>query len=122
MGSTRPGDGAGDGTKELLRTGIGTLAAGVLAAVLANTAFGGIGPQGPHTNSGWIALLVAMMCLPFGSIAFLLGAAKWIRNRRLAASRRGFALPLEPVSHDPNSLLSFTEHSMEQRSHGKERQ
>jgi hypothetical protein len=25
-----------------------------------------------------------MMCLPFGSMLTLLGAAKWLRNRRLA--------------------------------------
>jgi hypothetical protein len=28
--------------------------------------------------------LLAMMCLPFGSMLTLLGAAKWLRNRRLA--------------------------------------
>ena len=71
-----------DGTRQLLRAGLGTLAAGVLAALLTKFAFGGIGPQGPHTNSGWLSLLVAMGCLPFGSLAFLLGAAKWLRNRR----------------------------------------
>ena len=119
MGVTQPDD----GTRQLLQTGVGTLIAGVLAAVLASTVFGGIGPHGPHTNPGWIALMVAMMCLPFGSLAFVLGAAKWMRNRRIAASGRGGPqLPLQPVSPDTNSLLSFSEHSMEQRSHGKERQ
>jgi hypothetical protein len=123
MHSTQPGDGAEDGTRQLLQTGVGTLVAGVLAALLANTVFGGIGRQGPHTSSGWIALIVAMMCLPFGSLAFVLGAAKWLRNRRLSASRRRVPdLPLNAVSRDPKSLLSFSEHSMEQRSHGKERQ
>ncbi|MFZ0663315.1 MAG: hypothetical protein WAM66_11530 [Acidobacteriaceae bacterium] len=112
-----------DGTRQLLQTGIGTLAAGVLAAVLANTVFGGIGPQGPHTNPGWISLIVAMMCLPFGSLAFVLGAAKWLRNRRMAGSqRRASELPFDPVSREGKSLLSFSEHSMEHRSHGKERQ
>ncbi len=43
--------------------------------------------HGPHTNSGWLALLLAMMCLPFGSMLTLLGAAKWLRNRRLARAR-----------------------------------
>lgn len=112
-----------DGTRQLLQTGIGTLVAGVAAAVLANTVFGGIGRQGPHTNPGWIALIVAMMCLPFGSLAFVLGAAKWLRNRRMAASRiTAVELPLKAVSRDGKSLLSFSEHSMEQRSDGKKRQ
>jgi hypothetical protein len=119
MRSTQPDD----GTRQLLQTGVGTLIAGVLAAVLASTVFGGIGPHGPHTNPGWIALMIAMMCLPFGALAFVLGAAKWMRNRRIAASGHGQPqLPLQPVSRDTNSLLSFSDHSMEQRTHGKERQ
>jgi hypothetical protein len=71
-----------DGTRQLLRAGGGTLMVGILAAILTKTVFGGIGTQGPHTNSGWLSLLVAMGCLPFGFLLFLLGAAKWLRNRR----------------------------------------
>lgn len=112
-----------DGTRQLLQTGIGTLVAGALAAVLASTVFGGIGPQGPHTNPGWIAVMIAMMCLPFGSLAFVLGAAKWLRNRRVTdAHDQSSELPLTPVSREGKTLLSFSEHSMEQRSDGKERQ
>ena len=73
-----------DGTRQLLQAGIYTLAAGILAALLTATVFGGISRQGPHTNSGWITLLIALMCLPFGSMLTLLGTAKWLRNRRLA--------------------------------------
>jgi drug/metabolite transporter (DMT)-like permease len=73
-----------DGTIQLLRAGIWILVVGALAALLTATVFGGIGIHGPHTNSGWLALLLAMMCLPFGSMLTLLGAAKWLRNRRLA--------------------------------------
>jgi hypothetical protein len=73
----------GDGTRQLLQSGAGTLAAGILAAALAQFVFGGIGPQGPHTNSGWLALIIALMCLPFGFLLSLLGCAKWLRNRRL---------------------------------------
>jgi drug/metabolite transporter (DMT)-like permease len=76
-----------DGTVQLLRTGIWILVVGGLAALLTATVFGGIGIHGPHTNSGWLALLLAMMCLPFGSMLTLLGAAKWLRNRRLARGR-----------------------------------
>lgn len=79
----------GDGTRQLLQSGGGTLAAGVLAAALAQFAFGGIGPQGPHTNSGWLALIVALMCLPFGFLVSLLGVAKWLRNRGLRSQSSG---------------------------------
>ena len=72
----------GDGTRELLLAGGGTLIAGVIAALLTKFVFGGIGIQGPHTNSGWLSLLVAMGCLPFGVLLSLLGFAKWLRNRR----------------------------------------
>lgn len=72
-----------DGTRALLRTGAGTLIAGILAAILTITVFGGIGIHGPHTNGGWLSLMVAMMCLPFGLMLFGLGFAKWLRNRRL---------------------------------------
>lgn len=112
-----------DGTRQLLLTGIWTLATGALAAFLTATIFGGIGRQGPHTNSGWIALLIALMCLPFGSLAFALGAAKWLRNRRLSASIKGRkSPPVNIVSRNTGTLLSFSEHSTEHRIHGKERQ
>jgi hypothetical protein len=75
-----PGD---DGTRALLQAGLAILLAGALAALLTATVFGGIGRQGPHTSAGWLSLMVAMMCLPFGLMLFALGAAKWLRNRRL---------------------------------------
>jgi drug/metabolite transporter (DMT)-like permease len=78
-----------DGTAQLLRAGIWILVVGGVAALMTATVFGGIGKHGPHTNSGWLALLLAMMCLPFGSMLTLLGAAKWLRNRRLARARDG---------------------------------
>lgn len=76
-----------DGTRALLLTGIWTLVAGVLATVLTATVFGGISRQGPHTNAGWLSLMVAMMCLPFGGMLFGLGGAKWLRNRKLQRGR-----------------------------------
>jgi hypothetical protein len=112
-----------DGTRQLVQAGIWTLAAGALAALLTSTVFGGIGSQGPYTNTGWICLLVAMMCLPFGSMTFALGAAKWFRNRRLAANRPPQKpLPLKPMSRNVESLLFFSEQSLEHQIHGKERQ
>ena len=77
-----------DGTAQLLRAGIWILLVGMLAAVLTITVFGGIGEHGPHTNSGWLMLLLAMMCLPFGTMLTLLGTAKWLRNRRLARIKK----------------------------------
>ena len=73
-----------DGTRQLLRTGIWILLVGGMAALGTATVFGGIGDHGPHTNSGWLSLILALMCLPFGTMLTLLGAAKWVRNRRLA--------------------------------------
>jgi uncharacterized membrane protein YidH (DUF202 family) len=77
-------DSPDDGTRALLRAGLGMLLAGALAALLAATLFGGITRQGPHTNAGWLAVIVALACLPFGLMLFALGFAKWLRNRRLA--------------------------------------
>jgi len=46
------------------------------------TAFGGVTRQGPHTNSGWLALMVAMGCLPTGTLTLLLAVAKLIGDRK----------------------------------------
>ena len=35
-----------------------------------------------HTNAGWLMLIVALMCLPFGLMLFTLGAAKWLGHKR----------------------------------------
>ena len=72
-----------DGTRQLLQWGSSTFATGLLAAILLETIFGGFGPTGAHTNTGWFALIVALMCLPFGGMLLLLGIAKWLRIRRL---------------------------------------
>jgi hypothetical protein len=55
--------------------------AGILAAVLLETALGGFSRTGASTNAGWFALIVALMCLPFGGMLLALGVAKWLRNR-----------------------------------------
>ena len=69
-------------TRQLLRTGLAIFGTGALAALLAMTMFGGIGRQGPHTNSGWLALMVAMGCLPTGTLTLLLAIAKVIGDRK----------------------------------------
>jgi hypothetical protein len=63
-------------TRKLLITGSAIFGAGVLAALLMLTIFGGVTKQGPHTNSGWLALMVAMGCLPTGTLTLALGLAK----------------------------------------------
>jgi hypothetical protein len=77
-----------DGTRQLLQGAFWTLLVGILAAAATRFLFGGIGIHGPHTNSGWLSLIVAMMCLPFGCMLLLLGGAKYLRNRRLARKNR----------------------------------
>jgi hypothetical protein len=72
-----------DGTRQLLQWGSSMVGAGALAALLLQTLFGGFGPTGASTNTGWFALIIALMCLPFGGLLLTLGIAKWFRNRRL---------------------------------------
>ena len=76
-----------DGTTQLLRWGGCMVGTGALAAVLLETLLGGLSRTGAHTNGGWFALIVALMCVPFGSMLLTLGVAKWLRNRRLDRGR-----------------------------------
>jgi len=69
-------------TRQLLRTGLAIFLCGGIAALLAETVFGGIGHQGPHSNSGWLALMIAMGCLPTGTLTLALGIAKFIGDHR----------------------------------------
>lgn len=73
-----------DGTRQLLQGAFWTLLTGFLAGGATRFLFGGIGIHGPHTNAGWISLIISMMCLPFGCMLLLLGGAKYFRNKRLA--------------------------------------
>ena len=76
-----------DGARQLLQWGASILGAGLLAEMLLETVLGGFSPTGAHTNSGWLALIVALMCIPFGSLLTALGVAKALRNRILARKR-----------------------------------
>jgi di/tricarboxylate transporter len=69
-------------TLTLLRSGGIIFGAGVIAALLTATVLGGIGRQGPHTNLGWLSLMIALGCLPFGTLLLALGFAKWIGHHR----------------------------------------
>ena len=73
-----------DGTRQLLQWGASILGSGILAGILLLTLLGGFSPTGASTNTGWFALIVTLMCIPFGGLLLALGVAKWFRNRRLA--------------------------------------
>ena len=70
-------------TRKLLRTGLFIFGTGVIAAALIFTSFGGITRhQGPHTNLGWLSLILAMGCLPTGVLTLLLATLKLFGDRR----------------------------------------
>jgi hypothetical protein len=73
-----------DGTTQLLRGGSMILVIGTVAVGLLMTVLGGVGVEGARSNAGWLALIVGMMCLPFGLLIFTLGFAKWLRRRSLS--------------------------------------
>jgi uncharacterized membrane protein YidH (DUF202 family) len=76
-----------DGTRQLLQWGASIVGVGIVAGVLLVTMLGGFTPIGANTNTGWFALIVALMCLPFGGLLLALGVAKWLRNRALSRKR-----------------------------------
>jgi hypothetical protein len=69
-------------TRKLLIAGLSIFFTGIACAALAIFVFGGIGRQGPHTNAGWLCLMVAMGCLPTGILTLLLSIAKVIGDLR----------------------------------------
>jgi hypothetical protein len=69
-------------TRKLLRTGLWIFGIGITAVLAIHFFFGGLGHQGPHTNSGWLALMVAMGCLPTGSLTLILALMKLYADRR----------------------------------------
>ncbi len=68
-------------TRKFLQTGLAIFGTGVLAALLMYTVLGGVGRQGPHTNGGWLALMLAMGCLPTGTLTLALAVLKLIGDR-----------------------------------------
>jgi hypothetical protein len=69
-------------TRTLLRTGSLIFLTGVIAAALMDFAFGGVSRQGPHTNAGWLSLIIALGCLPTGTLTLLLAVLKLSGDRR----------------------------------------
>jgi hypothetical protein len=68
-------------TRKLLRTGLTIFGIGVLAAAATLTIFGGVSRQGPHTNSGWLSLMLALGCLPTGFLTLVLAIMKLFGDR-----------------------------------------
>ncbi len=69
-------------TRAILRTGLYIFGAGVLSAALMLRVFGGVSRQGPHTNLGWLCLMIAMGCLPTGTLTLALAALKLAADRQ----------------------------------------
>ncbi len=69
-------------TRKLLTTGAIIFFTGAIAALLMDTVFGGVSRQGPHTNGGWLCLMVALGCLPTGVLTLFLGLAKFLGDLR----------------------------------------
>ena len=69
-------------TRKLLITGTAIFLAGAFSALLMITVFGGVSRQGPHTNAGWLALIIALGCLPTSAFTLFLGLAKLIGDLR----------------------------------------
>jgi hypothetical protein len=68
-------------TRKFLTVGIALSLIGAIAAALMLTVFGGVTRQGPHTNMGWLSLIVVMGCLPLGLLSLLFGVLKLFGNR-----------------------------------------
>ena len=68
-------------TRAFLRTGLLIFGTGAVATVLMFTVLGGVGKQGPHTNGGWLALMLAMGCLPTGTLTLFLAGVKLLGDR-----------------------------------------
>ncbi len=88
---------AEDGTLHLLRSGFIVSGVAALALLLTLSVLGGIGLDGPRTSLGWIALIIALMSMPFGLLLLLLGGAKWLRNHAL--SQAGTTSAAAPGAH-----------------------
>ncbi len=68
-------------TRAILRV-TGTIESiGVLCAIVVWLS-GGMTVHGPKNNLGWLALVIALGCIPTGSFFLLLGIAKWINDRK----------------------------------------
>lgn len=77
-----------DGTRQLLQWGGSMVGTGALCVLLLVTVLGGYSRLGASTNTGWFALIVALMSVPFGLMLLALGLAKRLKNRRESGAAR----------------------------------
>ena len=63
-------------TRKLLRTGLAIFGVGAFSALSVRLFFGGFERNGPQTNAGWLALVIALGCLPTGTLTLALAALK----------------------------------------------
>jgi hypothetical protein len=75
-------DRRGQDASQLMKAACWFLVTGVAALVLVLTVFGGVHEHGPHTNGGWVLLVLGLMCIPLGILLLLLGGAKWLRAHK----------------------------------------
>jgi di/tricarboxylate transporter len=68
-------------TRKLLTTGSALFGSGVLCVALLFGVFGGATRWGPHTNGGWLVLVMALGLLPLGLLISALGLAKLIGEK-----------------------------------------
>lgn len=68
-------------TRKLLTVGSVIFSCGVLCLILLFAVLGGTGHQGPHTNGGWLVLILALGFLPTGILTLGLGLAKLIGDK-----------------------------------------
>jgi len=69
-------------TRKLLTAGTIIFLTGAIAAGLMLTVFGGVTSAGPHSTGGWLALMLAMGCLPTGLLTLLLALTKLVGELR----------------------------------------
>lgn len=72
---------AGKDATQLMKAGTWFLSTGAVAILLIFSIFGGFGDHGPHTNTGWALLVLALMSFPLGLLLLALGGAKWLGRR-----------------------------------------
>lgn len=67
-------------TRAILRVSGMIEGVGVLCALII-VLTGGMSVHGPKNNLGWLALIIALGCIPTGTFFLMLGLAKWHHDR-----------------------------------------
>ncbi len=68
-------------TRKLLYSGLWIFGTGAAAVLAIFTVLGGMGRGGPYTNAGWLALVLALGCLPTGVLTLVLACMKLFADR-----------------------------------------